>query len=1569
MLRPLRSVLLKTAFLFAGIATLPGQMEDGSAAPASYTSFQISVNQAVRPGETVQVQLNGSNVHQLQFRLYRAKDPLALFSQLDETNSFGADFKPPKQPKTFLEKFNAFRRTMRAELLDMVRLQFTPEHRAAIRASRLEGEQKKLAQERLSQIRKSRKITGDFYANVPLVNPQRLLAVWQYNAPKNKEPWMSDTIPVKLDQAGVYLLEATDAKKQAQVIMFASRMVLLARGQHGKLELRAVDATTGEPRSGAEVRLWDPKLKQRLALGATDADGLVSFDMANPSENGILALASRNGDFAAMSVGGWELRPEVVGMQGAVYTDRPIYRPGHEVKIKAIVRSKSGDELRIPEDHDVRIAVNNSEGKPVLTRTARLSDFGTLSTELKLPESAPTGSYSVEIKQAGNAESGHSIYGTFTVDEYRKPEYEVKLAPASPRIIQATSQRITLEARYYYGEPVRAGSIEWHVYRTRWFPPWTADFESEEEGERFEGYQGEELQTSTSKLGPNGKAELDLRPELDADDQLYSVEAKVTDSSGRAVGGRTVFLATVGPFYVRAEPSRYVFARGESAALRVATTDYDGNPAPNLPFTAAVAITEWHKATGLFSSGQVTTTSRVVQTVQGRTGADGRGEAAFTPREPGSYSVRVQSVASGGRSVQGHTSFSVSGTGESWGGEESAIRILPDKRSYKPGETARLLVVAGEPGCWVWISIESRRVRWSKWVHIKDAAETVEVPIRGEWTPDVFASAYMIRNGRFWRGTKMLNIPPAHKTLAVKVTPAQREFKPGEQAVYDVEAKDPAGRPVKAEFSLGVVDEPIYALERDPLPNLVKAFYDREWNQVNTASSLQWYFYAQAGHKSLKLAGMRPRRTFGQLKPERPNAPKIRKNFPDTAFWVADLRTGADGRARVQFEFPDSLTTWRATARAVTQDTLVGSAINKVLVRKRLILSFATPRFAVEGDQLTVPVLVRNYLNQTQSVKLTLNASGAEVQTAPPGLLTVQPNGEARFDWKLKAGAGAEIRLTGKAEAQGESDGLELAFPVEPFGLPWHSGVSAAIAGRKEVRTLALVTPQSARPESRRVLLSVSPSIAASMLGSLEFLTNYPYGCTEQTLSSFLPNLVVRSAMKDLGAAGVNDEALEKMIRSGVKRLIEFQNPSGGWGFWRADDTDPFLTAYAVWALSLEAQLRGEQTPYAAIRGAELLAQLIPQQIGIEPDLLAWEIHALAQAGHLPKPLLDRLWDERRKLSPQGLALLGSALLIQKDARSAEIADRLQGMVHKDHNGASWSAQRDLFEPWSQDASIEATAFALRFLSQQDRTNPLLPDAARWLAASRDSGSAWNTTKRTAFALYGLTEYLRVSRELQPDFKVTIHAAGRTVFEKAFTSADVFVPAPQIEVPAGVTVEVSKTGAGTAYVSLDGQARLEGDRLEMPQTGSGFQISRELYRLVPQQSEGRIRQSLVPLQGPVRVGETIMVRLTVSALRDQRYLLIDSPLPAGAEPVARDDVYDISPQPPWWKLSWSRRELRDSHALWFPWALPDGPTIYSAMIRFTNAGIYRMGAARIEAMYQPGLFRATEQVTLEVVEP
>jgi uncharacterized protein YfaS (alpha-2-macroglobulin family) len=95
--------------------------------------------------------------------------------------------------------------------------------------------------------------------------------------------------------------------------------------------------------------------------------------------------------------------------------------------------------------------------------------------------------------------------------------------------------------------------------------------------------------------------------------------------------------------------------------------------------------------------------------------------------------------------------------------------------------------------------------------------------------------------------------------------------------------------------------------------------------------------------------------------------PKVRKAFPDTAFWAADVTTDNSGHAQAKVDFPDSLTTWRATARGVTHDTKLGAATLKTIVRKNLILRLAVPRFFVQGDEVTVSALVHNYLATPRS--------------------------------------------------------------------------------------------------------------------------------------------------------------------------------------------------------------------------------------------------------------------------------------------------------------------------------------------------------------------------------------------------------------------------------------------------------------------------------------------------------------------------------------------------------------------------------------------------------------------------
>ena len=224
-------------------------------------------------------------------------------------------------------------------------------------------------------------------------------------------------------------------------------------------------------------------------------------------------------------------------------------------------------------------------------------------------------------------------------------------------------------------------------------------------------------------------------------------------------------------------------------------------------------------------------------------------------------------------------------------------------------------------------------------------------------------------------------------------------------------------------------------MTQDPLA----FFFGREWNMVTTEDSLNFYFNGEAGKRRMRLAALRDPSRLAQLKPDRMVQPKIRKAFPDTAFWAADLVTDAAGKAQAKVEFPDSLTTWRATARGVATDaqvgTRVGAAINKTIVRKNLILRLAVPRFFVQGDEIMISALVHNYLATEKTVRVSLDFKGLDVLDGSTRDVHVLPRTEVRLDWRVRAQQVRNAAITGKALSDEESDALELELPVNIPGV------------------------------------------------------------------------------------------------------------------------------------------------------------------------------------------------------------------------------------------------------------------------------------------------------------------------------------------------------------------------------------------------------------------------------------------------------------------------------------------------------------------------------------------------------
>ena len=1526
------------AAVLVAVLPLPAQEEEAAA------FFSLASSRTYGPADKPAVQLYSHGAGTLQFRLYRVQNPTKFFEGLTDFHSFGEMQRVPEAHKaalTPIERFHEFKRAWRVRVRNAFRAQFTAENRSVIRAG-------------LSERSRGGPATRS-YAEVPVLNPNQLIRVWEQPA-GGANRWNAETVTIPTPGAGVYLVEATNGKLRAFTLVQVSDLVLLNKSVPGRLVTQVVNRATGEPVAGCALLLRTRD--KELGRAATNIDGTAEFSITERQLEQVIVMANKGGQFTADALYGYSLSTgERRAWMGYVYTDRPVYRPGHTVNYRAVIREMAGAAYKMPGVSEVDVEVNDNEGKPVTRQKAQVSAFGTVHGSFDLPANTSLGYYFLQVK-SGTSQAG----GGFEVREYKKPEYEVKVLPEQRRVLQGTPIKATIQARYYFGEPVANAKVTWVVHKSRyWYPLYAEDFDADDSGDEGGGgfYGSEQVAEESGQTDGEGKLAVSFPNGPEANDLIYRIEARVTDQSNREIAGNAAVIATVGSFLIHAVPEQYVYAAGDTAGISIEARDYDGNPVA-ADYSVTVNEYRWNRgALGQVASGR------------GNTGAQGRSRFEFKIPAAGAYQATITAVTPEKREVRGEVFLWVAGGGEFWSGGESRqrIQIVPDKRSYAPGDKAKILVVTGIPKAAVLVTIEGRDLFRTQVVRATSPAFTVEVPVGVQHEPNFFFTASVVRDGQWMQGMKSVRVPPNDHKLSVQVKASKAEYKPGEAASIEVEARDHAGKPAAAEFSLGVVDEAIYAIRKDMTPDAVSFFYGRGWNRVATSTSLTYYFQGQAGRRAMQLAQVK-RHSLAQLKPEKLVDAKVRKAFPDTAFWSATLRTGANGRAEAKFDFPDALTTWRATARGVTEETAVGNAVSRVVVRKNLILRLATPRFFRDGDEVTVPALVHNYLATAKTVRVSLEARGADLLEGGTKDVSVAAKGEARVEYRLRARPGANVVLLGKALTDEESDALELTLPVVPYGIRLSDARSGSVTDENGAAETAVAVPAESAAWSRSLEITLTPSIAGTIFGALDYLTSFPYGCVEQTMSSFLPNVIVSRAARQLGIkSGIDEAELGRKIRAGLERLYGFQHEDGGWGWWQGDESHPFMTPYVVAGL-LEARNAGERVRNNAVgKGAAWLKRAL-QEGKANPDQRAYMLYALALAGQTDAAMQDAVWNARGKMTPYGAALLGLAMRAVHDGRAAEAAAQLEAAAKSSESEAWWPADRDQLLDFSADATPEATAYAMKLLTAERPQSPLLAKAAAWLVNHRGGGYYWNTTKQTAMVVYGLTDYVKLGNELKPDFSFTVSVNGKQVASRKFTAADAVAPAPfsvkmpADQVPSGLTrIRLTKSGGGRLYWS----ARADYFTQNAPplRDSGGLALQRDYYRAVPVRRGEKIVYRLEPLAGSVLPGEIIAVRLTLAGAGFP-YLLVEDPIPAGAEFIEHDELYELAERPDWWSRWLTRREFHDDRAALFQTYPVKNRQDFTYLLKVVNSGKFRISPAKAGPMYLPGVMATTGSRDMEV---
>lgn len=675
---------------------------------------------------------------------------------------------------------------------------------------------------------------------------------------------------------------------------------------------------------------------------------------------------------------------------------------------------------------------------------------------------------------------------------------------------------------------------------------------------------------------------------------------------------------------------------------------------------------------------------------------------------------------------------------------------------------------------------------------------------------------------------------------------------------------------------------------------------------------------------------------------EAPAAIVVRSDFRATALWQPDVKTGADGTARVAVKYPESLTRWQATARAATTANQFGWGKTNTVTRQPLIVRLQTPRFLTVGDFTVVSAVVNNNTAEplTFSPKLTVTGAvitggylNGEFVKEERGPVTVPANGEVRVNWAISAPQAGDARFTVQAASGKLADAMERTLPVYAHGLD----KLIARSGKTTTGDVTVKLDLPARkPGTTHFTVSVTPNLAVTLLDALPYLADYPYGCTEQTLSRFLPAVIVRQTLRQVGldaetamartfggistnAAGQLSPALgakkdllklDDMTAAGLKRLADFQHSDGGWGWWQEGASDPWMTAYVVWGLKLAQQAGVEVEGGSLQRGLEWLRVHLVEAEG-DPWLQVWELHALATGYTVvqapteeAKLALVNLWAKRDDLTPYGRALLALSVHAYGDTEKSVVLVRnlANGVIRDDKPDASvlignagagapptvhWG-KADGWWRW-QEGGVETTAFVLRALLAIDPKNDLVEPAANWLLKNR-RGAQWSNTRDTAFVTLALNDYLRATGELKSELDYEVTVNDRSVARAKVTAADI------VRAPSVFTVDekvlrdanevriVRRGGMAPIYFAVNAQFFSQ----EEPVTPAGNElfVRRSYSKLVPTPTLLKgIAESREPLNDgdTVRSGERIEVVLTVETKNDYEYLLFEDLKPAGFE--------------------------------------------------------------------------------------
>ncbi len=594
--------------------------------------------------------------------------------------------------------------------------------------------------------------------------------------------------------------------------------------------LYAVDAVSGRPLAGAAIDAYYNRSRsdwERVPL-RTGADGAAVFSapltLGYPSHQyfSIDPLLERGGSYAywgSYASASFSL-PQPVSV--FVETDRPIYRPGQEVKFKATALLREPRGYRTY-DGQARLEVTamDANWQELYRKTLPLTGLGSAAGSFTVPAGRMLGQYTLTAKLT---DFGHNFSGSanFGVEEYKRPEFEVKLGEAAGPYRYGRPAEVKGEARYYFGSPVPAAAVKYRVTRARyvpwycWYWRWF-----------YPPAPPVEVASGETRTGDDGKFSFTFTPAPESGPyadypSAYTVEAEARDAGGRTIKDTRAYRAGAKAYAFDVTPEAGFFTAGRQAALKARLMDLNDAPQDgrarysvyNLEGEPGGGPARSRLSRHLSFDGNPSLEQAFSKVPDGALAASGEvkfDKAAPARLEikglpPGAYRLRLKAD-------------------DPWGGESAseliivfaakdaasnkALRLPPvalfEYASYRQGETARALIGASSLAGAKFVELTAGAFVLARETLAEGGLSVYSVKV-GPGHAGGFGLRWLgAGNFTFYSALSDARVPREDRNLSLDLR-YDKVLAPGQKADWSLTARDAAGRPVAGEALVKVFD-------------------------------------------------------------------------------------------------------------------------------------------------------------------------------------------------------------------------------------------------------------------------------------------------------------------------------------------------------------------------------------------------------------------------------------------------------------------------------------------------------------------------------------------------------------------------------------------------------------------------------------------------------------------------------------------------------------------------------------------------------------------------------------------